>query len=349
MQSFSRILIAAGVLLLMVSSRLQADFTPPENGKLTEKQITSFIAIQKQQIDTLKAASNAGAGASGAAGIAIYARASEKIDAAVAQNGMTKDEYNWVSEQFTKLWPIAAYQKQWEESAKPDLEKQIKAKQDESAENQAKLQAYTSAQKNGSRVMTKEQRDAAVASATSDRDTIASEVKTDQDALKPISDEVAQHEKDAADAEALAKNPPADVTADQKDGYIDQRKNDAQAAHDAAKDARDRLTEAHKNLDDAQARLLAAQRKLDHPDQPVTDDEKAQVKSENEQGITDAKSAISNDDQAIATLKQTLAAGPMSLTGNGQDKPDPDNLALVQKHLKEYLDAIGAGAALQPK
>jgi chromosome segregation ATPase len=197
--------------------------------------------------------------------------------------------------------------------------------------------------------MTKEQRDAAVASATGDRDNIAAEVKTDQDALKPINDEIAQHEKDATDAEALAKNPPADVSADDKNGYIDGKKNDAQTARDAAKESRDRLKEAQKNLDDAKARLAVANGKLAHPEVPVTDDEKAQAKTENEQAITDAKKAIDDDDQVVATLKETIAAGPMNLGGNDKEKPDPDNLALMQKHLKDYLDAIGASDMLKAK
>jgi hypothetical protein len=93
---------------------------------------------------------------------------------------------------------------------------------------------------------------------SSDRDSIVSEMKSDQEAIKSISAEIVQDEKDAADAEALATTPPTNVKAEDRDAYIDARKNDAQTAHDAAKDARDRLEEAKKSLADATARLKAA-------------------------------------------------------------------------------------------
>jgi hypothetical protein len=338
------------VIAIAFAPVVRADFTPPKDGKLTEKQVTGFIEISKEQMDAIKGAQKAGEGStSGTGNLALLAHANEKIEAAIAKNGMTKDEFNWVGEQVGKLWPIAVYQKKWEEQGKPDLEKQLAAKVDESAAAKARLATYEAAQKAGTRVQTKEQRDAAIAAATTDRDNITAEVKTDQDAIKPISDEIAQHDKDAADAEALAKSPPADVAADDKNAYIDQRKNEAQAAHDAAKDARDRLTEAQKNLDDAKARLAIATNRVNHPEVPATDDDKAQVKAENDQAIAEARTAISDDDLAIGNLKDTLAAGPMNLTANDKDKPDPDNLALVKKHVGEYLDAIGAGDMLKTK
>jgi predicted nucleic acid-binding Zn-ribbon protein len=330
----------AASAMLIASAR--ADFTPPKDGKLTEKQVTNFIEITKDQMATLKSAGNAAQGVGGVAGAAIVQHASEKMDASITSHGMTKDEYNWVGEQVTKLWPVALYQKQWEETGKPDLEKQIKAKQADEDDAKAKLTTYQNAQKAGTRLMTKDQRQAAVDAATTDRNTANDDVKSATEALKPINDEIAQHDKDATDAEALAKNPPADVSADDRSNYIDARKNEAQAAHDAAKDARDRLKDAQKAVDDAKARVTAAGNRVDHPEVPVTDDDKASVKQENDQAIAEATKQIADDDDAIKTLKETLAAGPMDLTANSKDKPDPDNLALVKKHVSEYMDAIGA-------
>jgi hypothetical protein len=332
--------------MLLVSSLMltsaRGDFTPPKDGKLTEKQVTSFIEITKDQMDTLKSAGKAAQGVGGVGAVAIAEHAGEKMDASIASHGMTKEEYNWVSEQVTKLWPIALYQKQWDDTGKPDLEKQIKARQADEDAAKAKLATYQKAQKDGQRVMTKEQRDAAIASATSDRNAASDDLKSATDALKPINDEIAQHDKDAADAEALAKNPPADVSADDRNNYIDARKNDAQTAKDAAKDARDRLKDAQKAVDDAKARVTAAGNRVDHPEVPVSDDDKASVKQENDQAVTDATKQIADDEDAIKTLKETLAAGPMDLTAGSKDKPDPDNLALVKKHVGEYMDAIGA-------
>jgi hypothetical protein len=97
--------------------------------------------------------------------------------------------------------------------------------------------------------------DVAPTTAPSDHDNAVAEVKTDEEAIKSIGDELKQDQKDAADAEALAANPPADVTADRKDAYIDAQKNTAQTAHDAVKDAQERLDEAKKSLEEAKANL----------------------------------------------------------------------------------------------
>ena len=92
---------------------------------------------------------------------------------------------------------------------------------------------------------------------TDNRAAIVDEIKTDQEAIKSIEDEITGFDKDAADAEALAKNPPANIADADKPAYIDQKKNDEQAAQDSAKDARERLKEVQKNLDDAKTRLAA--------------------------------------------------------------------------------------------
>jgi hypothetical protein len=86
---------------------------------------------------------------------------------------------------------------------------------------------------------------------------VNADIKTNQDAVKSITDEIAGDDKSAADAEALAKNPPANIADADKAAYIDQRKNEEQMLQDAAGDARQRLTEAQKNLDEAKGRLKA--------------------------------------------------------------------------------------------
>jgi len=88
-----------------------------------------------------------------------------------------------------------------------------------------------------------------------DRKAIIEEIKTDEEAVKSITDEVAGDDKDAHDAEEAAKNPPANLSDSEKAAYVDAKKNDEQTALDAAGDARERLTEAQKSLDDAKAKL----------------------------------------------------------------------------------------------
>ncbi len=335
--------------LVFVSLSRAADFAPPANGKLTDKEVGIYIDILKEQMDAYKSAGKAVDGnKSSAADIAIMMRANEKVDASIAKHGMTKEEYNWVGGEVGKLWYAAVMQEQWEDNAKPDMERQIKEKETDKDAAKTKMATYEQANKDGKRILTKEQQDAAVQSAASDRDSIAQEVKDRQADLKTAKDEVAQHEKEAADADALAKNPPADVSADDKPGYIDGKKGEAQTARDAAKDSGTKVTDAQKAVDDAKARLAVANGKVDHPEVPVTDDEKTQVTQDNQKGIDDAKKAIDDDDQVIASLKDTLAAGAPKFD-QGTDKMDPDNLALVKKHVKDYLTAIGASDMLKAK
>jgi hypothetical protein len=336
--------VAVLIVTAFICSSARAEFTPPKDGKLTEKQVTNYIDVKRDQFKALKAAGVAANGTqSTAANLAIYTKLQEKLDAAVTAHGMTKEEYNWVDGEVGKLWMTAVWQCQWDEHGKPDIEKQIKTKEAERDAAKAKLATYEQAQKDGKRVLTKEQRDSSVQSATSDRDSIASEVKDRENDLKAAKDEVATHEKEAKDADNLAKNPPADVSADDRQGYIDGKKGEAQTARDAAKDSQTKVAYAQKALDDAKARLAAADGKVKNPDMPVTDDEKAQVKDENQKAIDEAKATIDGDEQGIAALKETLSGGsPMlaQLMQDPKEKPDPDNLALVRKHIREYLTAM---------
>jgi hypothetical protein len=343
----------AAIMLGLIVHHARAEFAPPPDGKLNEKQVTNYIEVKKDQFDAMQSASKAAEGTqSSSAGLAIYVNMSSKMDAAITKHGFTKEEFTWVDGVVGKLWYIAMWEQQWDDTGKPDLEKQIKSKQADEDDAKATLAQYEQAQKDGKRILTKDQRDAAVQSATTDRDAAADDVKTHEGEVKQIKEEIAQHDKDAADADALAKTPPADIGADDRQSYIDQKKADAQTARDASKDAGDRLKEAQKTLDDSKAKLASLNGQIDHPEIPVTDDDKTQVKQQNDQAISDAKSKIDGDEQGIGALKESLAGGPPMLATLLQDpkeKPDPDNLAIVKKHIKEYLAAIGNSKMLETK
>jgi len=220
----------------------------------------------------------------------------------------------------------------------------------------ATLATYQQSQKEGKRVLNSVQHDAATQAAGGELDSAKQTVADATANVKQITDEVAGHDKDVADDEALAKNPPANLAGDDRSNYIDARKNDAQTARDAATDARSRLKDAQKSLDDAKAALATVQGKLEHPDVPGTDEERAAIKQQNEQAIAGAKATINLDQKAIKSLKDALAAVPMTVdesqTRGGPTtivKLDPDNLAIVQKHLAEYLTVVGASEVPKTK
>ena len=275
-------LVTVGILFH--ASVALAQFIPPADGKLTDKQAVIYIAVLKDH---------------------------EKMTVALAQYGMSADEYVWIDKQFKELAPLAAAQ-------------QLK-------EQNSRLAIYQKAQKDGKRVLSDAQHDATTQAAGTGLDSAKQTVADAAANVKQISNEVAAHDKDVADDEADAKNPPANLADDDRSNFIDGRKNDAQAARDAATDARSRLKDAHKSLDDVNAALAALQSKIDHPELPTTDDEKAAAKKENDQEIADATVTIELDQKAVQSLKDAEPA----------EKIDPDNLAIVQRHLPEYLDIIG--------
>ncbi len=97
----------------------------------------------------------------------------------------------------------------------------------------------------------------ATTTSSDDRAAVVDEIKTDQAAIKSINDEITGDDKDAADAETRAKNPPPTIAERDKTAYIDQQKNQEQMAQDAAGEARERLKEAEKSLEDDEIRLKA--------------------------------------------------------------------------------------------
>jgi hypothetical protein len=325
-----RILIFPLMLAASVSS-VRADFTPPANGKLSEIQVTRFIAITKEQVEAMETAGSTDASA---------IRVSQAMDAAIARHEMTEDEFNWVGDKLAKLWPRALREKRWEDKTVPELQARIESADADLAMSQAQLALYTEAKRLGHRVLPG-RHTTAVAALVKDRDALAAEVKTDREAIQPIRDEIALHEKDDSDAEALAQNPPPSIAPEDRTAYIDKRKNDAQAASDKAKEARDRLAEAQRNLADATARLEIAEDKVNHPDAPVTEAGKQQLVMENDTAISAEQQTIATASQTLADLKKQLAAGPPS-DGDDQEQPDPDNLALATKHIGAYINALGA-------
>ena len=299
------------VILAVFPVILRADFTPPADGKVTEKQLVDYLSIIRDQSKT----------------------------------DMTPQEFAWVNQQVTPLWPGVLKPKEWDEKARPAIESQIKQRRADSSAASIRLVMYEQAKKNGTRVMTPTERDAAIASATSDRDKLTAEIKTDSDAINPISQEIKKYEQIDTDAEAAAKDPPVTVAEKDRTAFIDARKNEAQAASDSAQKARDHLKEAQKILDDAKNRLAANEIKLKNPEVPATESEKGWVSGENHAVIQSTRKTIADDTQALEVINPLLNVTPL-------DKADPDNVALAKKHAKDFLDAIGVvtkpPAATQP-
>ena len=91
MRCHRQLTVVLGVSFMAFSAVARADFTPPKDGKLTEKQVTSYIAVLKEQMDAVRSSGEAAKGAGGAASMAIVANMEKKVDDAITKSGLTKD------------------------------------------------------------------------------------------------------------------------------------------------------------------------------------------------------------------------------------------------------------------
>jgi hypothetical protein len=247
-----------------------ADWKEPKDGRMTEKQLTGYLAVQKEVLAQLKAGGKALEGTqSSAAAMAVILQNDASFKASLQKHGMSQEEYNWVGGKAWEAWGALLMDK-IVENAQAELDKQRQAKQKELAELRQKLATYQKAQKDGRRVMTKEQRDSAIGSATEEQKPAIDEAKQHADEAKQAHDDATKAENDAKAADAAAKNPPADVSADDRPGFIEQKKTDAQAARDAAKEARDKEAEAKKAEAESRAKADAAGKRIKDPDAPTT-------------------------------------------------------------------------------
>ena len=332
--------LALGLLTAVGASA--ADWKQPNDGLLNEKQLTNYLQIQKEAIAQWKASGKALEGSqSSAAAMAVMLRNDANFKANLAKHGMSQEEYNWVANKTWEAWS-GLIMDRLAEKAQAELDKQRQGKQKELADLRQKLASYEKAQKDGRRVMTREQRDSAISSATDDQKAALEEAKQHADEAKQAHDDATKADNDAKAADAAAKNPPADVSADDRPGFIEQKKNDAQAARDAAREARDKEAEAKKAQAEARAKADAAGKRIKDPEAPTTDDEKADVKKQNNEMIASIKSDIDNTTQALKILDESGGAIVKQFRENkSKDKIPQQNVDLLKKHQKEFQDAWG--------
>ena len=333
-------ILATVVLALSAGNLRGADWQPPKDNRVTEKQLTSYLQVQKEAIDNWRAAGKAIEGSqSSAAAMALVLRNDEKFKASLAAHGLAPDEYSWVG---NKVWQAYSALKVQEvvANAQKGLDEQKTTNQQKLAELKQKLTVYEKAQKDGRRVMTPDERQQAITSAKSDQQSTLDEAKQHADEAAQAHQEATKADDDAKTADNAAKNPPSDVSADDRPGFIEQKKNEAQQFRDAAKEAREKEAEAKKAEAEARAKAATAAGRVANPDLPVTDDEKNDVKKQNEDQVTDLKTQISDTERGLKMLDESRDSVAKALQG-GADQPPPQNVELLKKHLAEFEQSWG--------
>ncbi|HEY2589374.1 MAG TPA: hypothetical protein VGI81_26750 [Tepidisphaeraceae bacterium] len=336
-------LLPIGLALLLVTVPLaRAEWTPPKDNVLTEKQVTRYLQALKQALDDFRAAGNSAENMqSASAGMALYLKTDAKFKANLASRNLTEQEYSWVGERLIEAWGTTI-SGQVLTSANKGMVEQRKTIQQRLDESKTKLATYEKAQAQGRRVMTKEERQSAIDSAKSDQQSVQDEAKQHDDEIKQFTADAAKADDDAKAADALAKNPPSDVSADDRAGYIEGKKADAQAARDASKDAREKLDEAKKARDESLAKVAAAKKKVADPDLPTTDDEKADVKKQNEETIASLKTEIVQGEQGMKQMDEAMAEFARNMQEQRAKNPvAQQNIDLFKKHQAEWEAAWG--------
>lgn len=309
---------------------------------MTEKQVTAYLQILKSAVDDAQAAGKSiDKTQSPAAAIALIEANDNKFKANLASHGMSDEEYHWVGERVLDAWGTTLASKAVSDVSGSMVEQRKKSQQ-AIDDLKAKLTEYQKAQAAGRRVMSKDERQSAIDSAKGDQQSALDEVKQHDDEIKQYTTDAAKGDADAKAADELAKNPPPDVSADDRQGYIDGKKADAQTARDTAKEAREKSQESQKARDESLAKAEVAKKKMANPDLPTTDDEKAQMKKENEDMIASLTSELAAAQQNLVQMDQAMAQFTKGMQDQQAKNPvPPQNVELFKKHQAEFNSAWG--------
>jgi len=109
-----------------------------------------------------------------------------------------------------------------------------------------------------------------------------------------------------------------------------------------AKDARQRAAEAKSAAEAAAAKANAAAARAEHPDIPLTDDEKAMAKQDNDTGVQQAQADIASCTVVGAQLADTREQMNKTAAEMTRLIP-PRNIELMHKHIDEFQKIFGQG------
>jgi hypothetical protein len=341
----------AGMWLLAGEMKIAAAaWQPPADNLFTESQLKAYIdcaadwARESAQIGQSVADAK-----TDAAKAAAVTNIGDKQKACIETHGLTQEEFQWLADRTIEAYGAVVFIDDTYGQTLTDLQSKSKENDDRLADAQNRLAEYQSAEKDGRRVMSSQDRDDAIKAALAERQEAMGEIQQHTDDAKAADADAKQHDDDARAANELADNPPADVSEDDRADYVTNKRAEAQAAEDAAADARSREADAGKALADTQARIDAAAKRAADPELPQTDDDKAAIKAENDAAIIAAQADINQCQQAGQQLASVAASLKQSMDQMNAKIP-AQNVQLMRKYRAQY-EAIFRGlpaAATQP-
>ena len=330
--------VAVCVWVVFTSPARGAEWQPPKDGVMTDKQVTAYIETFKEVLQNYKAAGKAIEGTNNAlvAGRVLQGL-DDKSGAAMARHGLAEPEFKWLAERVLEARG-QLYLLEQLDKADADVAERLKKSAAEQAAIKQKQATYEAATKAGRRVMTAEERAEATKSAKSDQQTAEEEAKGHQDAAKEAADAAARAEAEAKAAESAMKSPPKELTGDDRQAFIEEQKNTAEGARANAKVAREKEAEERKLQAESKAKAAAAAARAKDPDLPATDDERAEVKKQNEEMLASLRSDLQTAGEADKQLKDA-AEQVRKQAAETKGTPAAKNAAVLKPHAKLYDDA----------
>ena len=344
---FPRFTAASLVLSLLLVNSVKAQWQPPADKKFTEPRLKIFLDAQKDWLDESAAIlAQAAAAKTPQEKQAAVVDINKPYQSCLDRHHISAEEYQWLAQRAAEAWAAAMYLDVDLKNAHERLDTQAKTLDANEAACRSRLAMYQEAKNNGWRVLSDEDRSAVVKTARTEQQAAEDEVKQHADDIAADELEAAQHELDAKNADEQAASPPADVSADDRSEFIQNKKNEAKAARDSAKELRNEEADVKKAEAEAQARADAAAQRAAHPEIPVTDEEKSAARSDNDAGIAAATKSIG----AVEAEKAQLAESRKKLAETAKDMTKdvpPENMAIIRKYAEQYKELSARGRELE--
>jgi colicin import membrane protein len=333
-----RLTAASLVLALLLVGSAKAQWQAPADKKFTETRLRIFLEAQKDWLDeSAEILRQATAAQTPEAKLAAVSGIDKRYQACLDRHHVSQVEYEWLAQRAAEAWAAVTYLDGELKTAQDRLDAQARKLDAAEAAQRSRLAMYQQAKVYGWRVLSAEDRDAAVKAARAEQQAAADEARQRADDAAADEAEAKQHDADAKNADDQAANPPADVSVDDRSEYVQNKKNEARAARDSAKEVRIEEADAKKAEAEAQARAEAAGLRAEHPEIPITDDDKAAAKSDNDAGIAAATKSIT----ALQMEKSQLAQSQKNLmqTAKAMTKDVPaENIAIMRKYADQYRE-----------
>ena len=276
---YLRLATAASLFFSLLAAPALAQWQPPADGKFTEDRLKIYLDTQRDWLEELASLVRIAAGTkSGGAGAPTVSDVASLYQACLNRHHITQQEFQWMTRSTSNAWGAVAYLDGSFKSQKDHLDDQMQELDAQLAEAHTRLATYQEAQKNGWRILAPDDRDALVKIARAQQSDALQEVQERQDDIDARESEAKGDEADAKTAEDESQNPPSDVSPDDRAEYVQNKKNEARAAREAASEARTQEADEKKALAEAQALADAASHRAEHPEIPVTADDKSQAK-----------------------------------------------------------------------